>query len=169
MTSDGEWIALHDATPTRTANVADPCKVPALDEVPGFLRGCNTANGTWVVVYAEQRQPFDNPRNARIIASANANGFPTADTVIRQPLGHRTAIDLASLLAPGGTEAEVARPGSVRPENGVCGATGSDGSDTLETIAGAARAFRTGLHGFRPSRSRHHAINNCVSAVPVHR
>lgn len=133
-------LSRPDSTyPGFTPSMADPYKVPTLEEVLVFLKDYNTANGASVGIYPESKHPFDSEKNARIIAALKDNGFTTAaDKVILQSFAHESVVDLTSLLDTNGMEAEVAQLGSVRLQDGVYGVMGSDGFRTLEQLAGVA-------------------------------
>ncbi|WP_295048835.1 glycerophosphodiester phosphodiesterase family protein [uncultured Paracoccus sp.] len=185
LTSDGQLVAMHDTTLTRTTNaaqvfaprnggyrvkdftlaeikqltvkptgalsgdksphadftpsMADPYKVPTLDEVLTYLKDHNAANGTSVGIYPEAKAPFDAGKEQKIIDSLKAHGFTTAaDKVILQSFAFQSVANLTGLLETNGMVAEVAQLGAVRLENGVYGVNGSDGFNTLETLAGVA-------------------------------
>lgn len=130
-----------DASPHAdfTPSMADPYKVPTLDEVLGYLKAYNTANGTSVGIYPEAKAPFNAEKESKIIASLKANGFTTAaDKVILQSFAHESVVNLTSLLETNGMEAEIAQLGSVRLEDGVYGVAGTDGFNTLEVLASVA-------------------------------
>lgn len=120
-------------------SMADPYKVPTLDEVLGYLKDYNTANGTAVGIYPEAKAPFDAGKEQKIIASLKANGFTAAaDKVILQSFAYQSVVNLTSLLDTNGMEAEVAQLGSVRIQDGIYGVNGSDGFNSLETLSKVA-------------------------------
>ncbi|GHG17352.1 glycerophosphodiester phosphodiesterase family protein [Paracoccus aerius] len=122
-----------------TPTMPDPYKVPTLDEVLGFLKNYNTANGTSVGIYPEAKAPFDSVKEQKIIASLKDNGFTTAaDKVILQSFAYQSVANLTDLLDMNDMEAEVAQLGSVRLQNGVYGVNGSDGFWSLDQIASVA-------------------------------
>lgn len=122
--------------PGFTPSMADPYKVPTLDEVLGFLADYNSDNGTSVGIYPESKHPFDATKNAKIVQSLKDHGFTDADDkVILQSFARKSVVDLTDLLGKNGMIAEVAQLGSVHQENGAYGVRGSDGTFSLESIA----------------------------------
>lgn len=146
-------LSRPDSTyPGFTPSMADPYKVPTLDEVLVFLNAQNAANGTSVGIYPEAKAPFDAEKEAKIIASLKSNGFDTAaDKVILQSFAHQSIINLTSLLETNGMEAEVAQLGSVRLEDGIYGVNGSDGFRTLEQIASVTTGVGVSYGGITES------------------
>lgn len=146
-------LSRPDSTyPGFTPSMANPYAVPTLDEVLVFLNAQNAANGTSVGIYPEAKAPFDADKEQKIIASLTANGFTAAaDKVILQSFAHQSVVNLTSLLATNGMEAEVAQLGSVRLQDGVYGVNGSDGFNTLDTIAGTATGVGVGYTGITRS------------------
>lgn len=125
--------------PGFTPSMADPYKVPTLDEVLGYLKDYNTANGTSIGVYPESKHPYSNEKNGKIIASLKDNGFTTAaDKVILQSFARQSVAELTSMLSLENMTAEVAQLGSVVASNGTHSVRGSDGTFSLADIAGYA-------------------------------
>lgn len=135
----GALSAADSTYPGFSPSMADPYKVPTLDEVLGFLSAYNQANGTSVGIYPESKHPFNSEKNAKIIDSLKSNGFTTAaDKVILQSFARENVVDLVDLLGRNGMEAQVAQLGSVRREGDVYGIAGSDGFFSLASIAEVA-------------------------------
>lgn len=125
--------------PGFTPSMADPYKVPTLDEVLGFLKDYNAANGTQIGIYPESKHPYSNEKNSKIIASLKNNGFTTAaDKVILQSFARQSVAEMTSMLSLESMTAEVAQLGSVVSNAGVHSVRGSDGTFSLSDIAGYA-------------------------------
>ncbi len=160
-------LSAPDSTyPGFTPSMADPYKVPTLDEMLSFLSDYNRDNGTSVGIYPESKHPFNAEKNAKIIQSLKDSGFTeAADKVILQSFARANVVDLVDLLGKNGMVAEVAQLGSVGQQDGVFGVTGSDGFYTLDSIAQIATGVGVSYTGITESFIREaHALGLKVHA-----
>lgn len=194
MTADGELVAMHDSTLTRTTNVADlyaprngsyrvsdftlaeikeltvkptgalaepgssypgfapsmadPYKVPTLDEVLEFLAATNATNGTSIGVYPESKTPYNSAQNQKIVATLEANGYTAPeDKVILQSFVFESITEMGNALSAKGMDALLAQLGGVSSVGGIYGVTGTDGFHSLAEIAGIADGVGVSLGG----------------------
>lgn len=194
MTADGELVAMHDATLTRTTNVADlyarrngsyrvgdftlaeiktltvkptgalaapdstypgfapsvadPYKVPTLDEVLDFLTASNAANGTSIGIYPESKTPYNSAQNQKIVATLDAKGYDAPeDKVILQSFVFASITEMGDALSARGMDALLAQLGGVSLVGGVYGVNGTDGFHSLSKIASVADGVGVSLGG----------------------
>ncbi|MEI4485437.1 glycerophosphodiester phosphodiesterase family protein [Frigidibacter sp. MR17.14] len=133
-------LAAADSTyPGFTPSMAEPYRVPTLDEVLSFLTAYNDSHGTEIGVYPESKTPYNQPQNIKIVETLLAHGYDAPeDKVILQSFVNASLAEMHGLMDEAGAEALYAQLGQATNLLGQWGVTGTDGFFSLGDLVGVA-------------------------------